>query len=165
LRRTTTAILDVAAANVATAVPNYTNGVASQPNNLAHELLGHVAGLARDAEQIRKAYVRLDRSPMGSTVLNGSSWPLNRDRMAILLGFATVADNAYNAGQIAGVEIPVEVRTLATSVALHCGAYIQSLIRPGDGTTYISSAMPQKLNPGLLVNVRAAASRLLEAFT
>ncbi|KAJ1561178.1 hypothetical protein HK405_004685 [Cladochytrium tenue] len=173
LRRTTTAILDVAAANIATVVPNYTNGVAAQPNSLAHELLGHVAGLARDAERIRQAYVRLNRSPMGSTVLNGSNWPLNRDRMAALLGFAAVADNAYDAGQIAGAEIPVEVGAIGTSVALHCGAYIQSLmtqyadprpwilLRPGDGTTYVSSAMPQKLNPGLLVNVRAAASRLV----
>ncbi|KAJ1569591.1 hypothetical protein HK405_015895 [Cladochytrium tenue] len=55
LRRTTTAILDVAAASVATVVPNYTNGVAAQPNSLAHKLLGHVAGLACDAERIRLA--------------------------------------------------------------------------------------------------------------
>ncbi|KAI9353303.1 L-Aspartase-like protein [Zopfochytrium polystomum] len=110
---------------------------------------------------------------MGSTVLNGSSWPLNRDRMARLLGFAAVADNAYDAGQISGAELPVEIGAVATSVALHCGAFVQSvmtqyadprpwiLLRPGQGTTYVSSAMPQKLNPGLLNNLRVAASRLV----
>ena len=45
---------------------------------------------------------------MGTTVLNGTSWPLNRARMADYLGFATMVDNAYDAAQISSMEQPVE---------------------------------------------------------
>ena len=63
-------------------------------------MLGYAAGLDRDAQRIREAYARVDRSPMGTTVLNGTSWPLNRKRMADYLGFAALVDNAYDAAQI-----------------------------------------------------------------
>ncbi len=107
LRRTTEAMLRLAETHAATIVPNYTNGVAAQPNSYGHYLLGHIAGLERDAERLRQIYARVDRSPMGTTVLNGTSWPLNRDRMAAYLGFPVTVDNAYDAAQIAGAEIPV----------------------------------------------------------
>ena len=62
---------DLADKNRETVVPNYTNGVAAQPNSLAHYLLAFLAGFSRDAQKLRQFYVRLDRCPMGSTVLNG----------------------------------------------------------------------------------------------
>ena len=55
--------------NSGTIVPNYTNGVAAQPNSYGHYLLGHVAGLERDAQRLRETYTRLDLSPMGTTVV------------------------------------------------------------------------------------------------
>ncbi|MBR0646120.1 lyase family protein [Plastoroseomonas hellenica] len=172
LRQTTGTMVRMAAAHAGTIVPNYTNGVAAQPNSYGHYLLGHVAGLERDAARLRELYARLDRSPMGTTVLNGTSWPLNRDRMARYLGFAATVDNAYDAAQIAAAEIPVELGALATAIALHAGAFIQDvmvqyaqprpwiLLREGSGNTYVSSAMPQKRNPGLLNDVRSEASRV-----
>jgi argininosuccinate lyase len=143
-----------------TIVPNYTNGVAAQPNSYGHYLLGHAAGLDRDAQRMREAFARLDRSPMGTTVLNGTSWPLNRNRMASYLGFADTVDNAYDAGPDRSAELPVEVGALVTSIALHAGAFIEDvmtqyaqprpwiLLAEGGGNTYVSSAMPQKRNPG-----------------
>jgi argininosuccinate lyase len=173
LRRTTATMVRLAETHAATIVPNYTNGVAAQPNSYGHYLLGHVAGLQRDAERLRQLYARLDRSPMGTTVLNGTSWPLNRDRMAGYLGFATTVDNAYDAAQITGTEIPVELGAVSTAIAVHAGAFIQDimvqyaqprpwiLLQEGGGNTYVSSAMPQKRNPGLLNDVRGQASRVL----
>jgi argininosuccinate lyase len=108
-------MVNMAEEHVHTLVPNYTNGVAAQPNSYGHYLLGHVAGLLRDAERLQQFYVRLDRCPMGSTVLNGSRWPLNRQRMATYLGFAEVADNAFDAVQISGTEMPVELGAVCTS--------------------------------------------------
>jgi argininosuccinate lyase len=90
--------------HAATIVPNYTNGVAAQPNSYGHYLLGHARGLERDAQRIREAYAGIDRSPMGTTVLNGTSWPLNRQRMASYLGFPGVVDNAYDAAQISAAD-------------------------------------------------------------
>jgi len=173
LNRTTATLVKLATEHAATPVPNYTNGVAAQPNSYGHYLLGHVAGLLRDAERLRQAYARLDRSPMGTTVLNGTSWPLNRDRMASYLGFAATVDNAYDAAQISAVEMPVEIGGIATGIALHTGAFIEDvmqqysqsrpwiLLREGDGNTYVSSAMPQKRNPGLLNSTRAQASMVI----
>ncbi|MFC0407458.1 lyase family protein [Roseomonas elaeocarpi] len=173
LNRTTATMVDLAERNAATIVPNYTNGVAAQPNSYGHYLLGFVAGLQRDAERVRQAYARLDRSAMGTTVLNGTSWPLNRDRMAQYLGFAATVDNAYDAAQISAAEMPVEMGAVATSIALHAGAFVEDvmtqyaqarpwiLLREGDGNTYVSSAMPQKRNPGLLNDTRAQASMVV----
>ena len=170
LAQTLAMMTTLAQQHAATVVPNYTNGVAAQPNSYGHYLLGHVAGLERDAQRLREAYARMNRSPMGTTVLNGTSWPLNRERMAQYLGFAALVDNAYDAAQIASVDQPVEVASIVTSIALHVGAlvedvmvqYAQSqpwiLLEEGGGNTYVSSAMPQKRNPGLLNNTRQQAS-------
>lgn len=173
LRKTTATMVALAEKHAGTIVPNYTNGVAAQPNSYGHYLLGHVAGLQRDAERLRQFYARLDRSPMGTTVLNGTSWPLNRPRMANYLGFAATVDNAYDAAQISATEIPVELGAVTTAIALHAGAYIQDvmvqyaqprpwiLLQEGGGNTYVSSAMPQKRNPGLLNDVRGQASNVV----
>ena len=173
LRRTTETMLRVAERHAATPVPNYTNGVAAQPNSYGHYLLGHIAGLDRDAQRLREAYGRLDLSPMGTTVLNGTSWPLNRDRMARYLGFPGKVDNAYDAAQIAATDLPVEIGAVATGIALHAGAYIADvmtqyaqprpwiLLEEGGGNTYVSSAMPQKRNPGLLNDARRQASTVV----
>lgn len=173
LNRTSKTLVALAAKHAATIVPNYTNGVAAQPNSYGHYLLGHAAGLDRDAQRIREAYARIDRSSMGTTVLNGTSWPLDRTRMADYLGFAAIVDNAYDAGQISSVDEPVEAAAVVTSIALHAGAFIEDvmtqyaqsrpwiLLQEGGGNTYVSSAMPQKRNPGLLNSTRSDASTAL----
>ena len=170
LNSTSRTLTELAADHVETIVPNYTNGVAAQPNSYAHYLLGHAAGFDRDAQRIREAYARIDRSAMGTTVLNGTGWPLNRERMAGYLGFAGVVDNAYDASQISSMEHPVEVASIVTSIALHTGHFIEDVMtqyaqtRPwmllveGGDNTYVSSAMPQKRNPGLLNATRSEAS-------
>ncbi|MBO1113586.1 argininosuccinate lyase [Bordetella petrii] len=170
LNATSATLVNLAARHADTIVPNYTNGVAAQPNSYGHYLLGHAAGLDRDAQRIREAYARIDRSPMGTTVLNGTSWPLDRKRMAQYLGFAALVDNAYDASQISSMDQPVEVASIVTSIALHTGNFVEDvmtqyaqsrpwiLLEEGGGNTYVSSAMPQKRNPGLLNDTRSGAS-------
>jgi len=173
LNKTTATLVALADKYKTTVVPNYTNGVAAQPNSYGHYLLGFAAGLDRDAQRIREAYARLDRSPMGTTVLNGTSWPLNRKRMADYLGFSATVDNAYDAAQISAVDQPVEAGAIVMAVALHTGSFIEDvmtqyaqarpwiLLKEGGGNTYVSSAMPQKRNPGLLNSTRRDASSAL----
>ncbi|MDR5837136.1 argininosuccinate lyase [Caballeronia sp. LZ034LL] len=170
LNQTSKTIVALAQKHEHTVVPNYTNGVAAQPNSYGHYLLGYAAALDRDAQRIREAYARIDLSPMGTTVLNGTSWPLDRTRMADYLGFAGIVDNAYDAHQIAAVDHPVEAGAIVTSIALHAGSFIEDvmtqyaqprpwiLLQEGGNNTYVSSAMPQKRNPGLLNSTRADAS-------
>ncbi|GAA1399680.1 argininosuccinate lyase [Pseudonocardia kongjuensis] len=171
LNTTSRTLVELAAAHTATIVPNYTNGVAAQPNSYAHQLLGHAAGFDRDAQRIREAYARVDRSAMGTTVLNGTGWPLDRQRMADYLGFGALVDNAYDASQISSMEHPVEVGSIVTAVALHSGNFVEDvltqyaqtrpwiLLEEGEGNTFVSSAMPQKRNPGLLNDTRSEASQ------
>ena len=173
LNKTAGTLVRLAGMHVDTIVPNYTNGVAAQPNSYGHYLLGHAAALERDAQRIREAYARLDQSPMGTTVLNGTSWPLDRAKMADYLGFSAIADNAYDAHQIAAVDHPVEAASIVTSIALHAGSFIEDvmtqyaqprpwiLLSEGGGNTYVSSAMPQKRNPGLLNATRRNASNAI----
>lgn len=174
LTKTSETLVRLSEKHAQTIVPNYTNGIAAQPNSLGHAWLGHAAGFERDAQRIREAYARIDRSPMGTTVLNGSSWPLNRTRMANYLGFETIVDNAYDAAQISSSEYPVEVSAIVTSLGLHSGHFIQDImsqygqVRPWMFlvplrfvNTQISSAMPQKQNPILLTETRREISSTL----
>ena len=173
LHKTSATLVALSERHKGTIVPNYTNGVAAQPNSYGHYLLGHAAGLRRDAQRIHETYARINRSAMGTTVLNGTSWPLNRERMANYLGFSGIVENAYDASQIASMEHPVEVGAVVTSIALHTGHFVEDLMtqyaqpRPwilleeGGENTYVSSAMPQKRNPGLLNNTRSSASTAL----
>ena len=170
LNKTSETLVKLAEQHAKTVVPNYTNGVAAQPNSFGHYLLGHAAGFDRDAQRLREAYARIDRSAMGTTVLNGTSWPLNRQRMAKYLGFSSIVDNAYDAGQISSSEHPAEVGAVITGIALHVGNFIEDvmtqyaqprpwiLLEEGGGNTYVSSAMPQKRNPGLMNDTRRDAS-------
>ncbi len=155
------------------AVPNYTNGVPAQPNSYSHYLLAFLAGFERDFKRIQQFYVRLDRCPMGSTVLNGTGWPLNRKAMAEKLGFAQVADNSYDATQVAQFDLPVEYSQIISSICIHINSFLEDLMiqyaqcRPwillqeGGENTYVSSAMPQKRNPGLVNNCRTESSTVI----
>ena len=158
LNQTSATLVALAGRHAATIVPNYTNGVAAQSNSYGHYLLGQATGLLRDAQRIREAYVRIDRSPMGTTVLNGTSWPLDRERMARYLGFEALVDNAYDAAQISSMDQPVEAASIVASIALRTGNFVEDvmtqyaqsrpwiLLEEGGGNTYVSSAMPQKRN-------------------
>ena len=166
-------LLRLAKENEGTLIPNYTNGVAAQPNSLAHYLLGYAYAFDRDMERLGEYYGRLNRSPMGAMVLNGTGWPLNRERMASYLGFDGIAYNTYDAGQIYSAESPVEAAAVCNTIALHMGSFIEEImqqyaqprpwiiLKEGGTNTYVSSAMPQKRNPGLLNRVRTQSSTIL----
>ena len=167
------ALLELARNNQDTVMPSYTNGVAAQPTSFAHYLLGFIEGFKRDRVRLTQFYSRLNYCPMGSCVLNGTGWPLNRKLMAKLLGFHAPIRNAFDATQIAMVDLPVEFAQIQASIALHIGAMIADIMtqyaqpRPwillseGNGNTYVSSAMPQKRNPGLLISCRGNASDIV----
>lgn len=166
-------LIRLAEENKETVIPNYTNGVQAQPNSLAHYLIAYANAYNRDMQRTREYYARLNRSPMGSTVLNGTGWPLNRDRMAAYLGFDGLAYNTYDAGQVFPQEAPIETGGITNCIAIHTTSFIEEimqqyvqprpwiLLKEGGGNTYVSSAMPQKRNPGILNSCRGEASTLL----
>ena len=80
-------LLEIAGKHTETFVPAYTNGVQAQPITYGHYLMAFADSMARDAQRLRDVYPRLNLSPMDTAVLANSSWPLDRDRLAELLGF------------------------------------------------------------------------------
>lgn len=159
---------DMAAQHTETFVPAYTNGVQAQPISLAHYLLAFADSFERDAERLRQAWPRVDRSTLGSAVLANSSWALDKQLLADLLGFRGITANGYDATQIAPGDVGLEAAQIAGSTALRLGALMQDIhvqyhqTRPwmllAPGRTYTSSAMPQKANPGVIQNTRRLAS-------
>ena len=153
-----TKLLELAREHRNTVVPNYTNGVAAQPNSYAHYLLGFVASFLRDRERLNQCLLRYNECPMGATVLNGTGWPLNRNRMAELLGFDRPRINAFDCTCETPVDFALEVSSIAASIGVHAGSmindimvqYAQSrpwiILQEGGENTYVSSAMPQKLD-------------------
>lgn len=168
LLRTRALLLEVAAQHTETFVPAYTNGVQAQPISYGHYLMAFADSLARDAQRLRETYARINLSPMGTAVLANSSWPLNRGRLADLLGFDGLVTNSYDSGQVIVMDVPLEAAAIAGNVALRLGSMLQDIhtqyhqTRPwlllDDGSTYTSSAMPQKRNPGVIMTARAKAS-------
>ena len=156
-----------------TIVPSYTNGVAAQPTSYAHTLLGIIHSLLRVRERSAECYTRLNTSSMGATVLNGTGWPLDRQGMAEALGFSKPVDNAFDATSLAPVDMPLEVASCLAAAAVRIGSMINDimvqysqprpwiLLQEGDDNTYVSSAMPQKRNPGLMNNCREDCSDVI----
>lgn len=166
-------LIDIAAKHTETFVPAYTNGVQAQPISYGHYLMAFADSLARDGQRIRDLYPRLNLSPMGTAVLANSSWPLDRPRLAELLGFDGLAVNSYDATQIISMDTQLEAAAIMTSVAIRIGAMLQDIhtqyhqsnpwLLLDAAQTYTSSAMPQKANPGVVQNARAKASDVVAA--
>ena len=144
----------------------------AQPITLGHYLSGYANAFEREANRMREAFVRLNQSPLGAAALGTSSFPVDRVRLADLLGFDTPVENSYDANQISPIDGGAEIAGLATSGALLLGALISDVtaqyaqsepwIWLAEGAqTGVSSIMPQKRNPTGLVRLRAEASTLI----
>lgn len=153
-------------------VPAYTNGVQAQPTLYSHYLLAQISVFGRDVERAFECIRRFDFCPMGSTVLNGTGWPLRVERMAELLGFSRALANAFDAGQCAGNDLPLEMSQIATAAMLHVNAFLADFMvqyatphpwirMESTNGEYRSSSMPQKRNPGLVNDLRRDAGLVI----
>lgn len=166
LDRARDALIEMAASHPNAIVPAYTWGVQAQPTTYGHYLLAYEAALARDAERLRQAWARLNTSPLGAAALGTSSFPIDRPRLATLLGFEGLVENSLDANQISPVDSGAEAVGIASSAALTIGLMLADLtaqyaqpkpwlmITEGE-LTGTSSIMPQKRNPVVLEHLRA----------
>lgn len=166
------ALLELAEREKDTVVPAYTNGVQAQPTLYSHYLLAQISVFGRDVERAFECIRRFDFCPMGSGVLNGTGWPLKVERMAELLGFSRTFTNAFDAGQCAGNDLPLEMSQIATAAMLHVNAFLADFMvqyatphpwirMESTNGEYRSSAMPQKRNPGLVNDLRRDAGLVI----
>jgi len=152
------ALLALAEKHPLAILPFYTHGVQAQPTVLGHYLGGYVQAMARSSDRYKQAWARLNLSPLGGAAGGTSSFPVNRKRLAQLLGFDDIIVNSFDAGQIANQDTGVELSTVAASGALTVSMLAADLtiqyadphpwfqLKEGEQTG-ISSIMPQKRNP------------------
>ena len=152
-------------------VPAYTWGVQAQPTTFGHWLGAYEAAFARTGARGQEAYARINRCPLGSAALGTSSFPVDRLRLAGLLGFDAVAENSFDATQLTPADTRIEAAQVASAASLTVGMLIADLtqqyaqVRPWitlnqGARTGVSSIMPQKRNPTGLVRLRGLATEV-----
>jgi argininosuccinate lyase len=165
-------LIEVAEDHVNTVILEYTHLQPAQPVTFAHYLLSHVEALERDLQRLQSAYTRVNLCPLGAGALATTSFPINRDRTAELLGFNGLAENSIDA--VGNRDFITEPLAVLTLIAVNLSRFAEDLIiwsSPSFGVVELpdefastSSIMPQKKNPEVLEVIRARASHVLGDF-
>ena len=144
----------------------YTHGQPAQPTTFGHYLAAFIEVLLRHGERLRLAHRHLDRSPMGAAAITTTGFPIDRTRMAELLGFAGVQENSY--GCIAATDDVAAVYGMLKLLLVDLGRFAQDLghwmafetgfLRAPRSYVQISSIMPQKRNPVVTEHLRLLSS-------
>lgn len=150
----------------ATLILAYTHGQPAQPTTYGHYLAAFGEVLLRDLARLERARDDLDACPMGAAAITTTGFPIARERVAELLGFARVQENSY--GCIAAVDQLAAAYSALRILFLNIGRLCQDLAfwtsfevgqaRAPDGFVQISSIMPQKRNPLAVEHLRTLAS-------
>jgi argininosuccinate lyase len=167
------ALLGQARRHARVVMPGYTHLQPAQPILLAHYLLAYFEMLGRDAGRLEDCRVRADELPMGAGALAGTSFAIDRKRLARELGFARVARNSLDV--TSDRDFVAELLFACALVMTHLSRWAEDLIiysSPGFGyvelaDTYStgSSLMPQKKNPDSLELIRGKAATVLGKLT
>jgi argininosuccinate lyase len=168
----TQTLIASAEAHAATIMPDYTYLQHAQPTSLGHYLLSFVYPLLRDLDRLQACYDRTNQSPAGIGSINGSRLPVDRRRLAELLGFSGVIANTRDA--MWQVDNPVELASLVTTILLHIDRLAEdlqiwntaefNLVELADRHARISLIMPQKKNPYSLAFLRGMTGHILGKF-
>jgi argininosuccinate lyase len=155
-------LLGLASAHVETLMPGYTHLQHAQPSTLAHYLMRYHATYERDQCRLEGAFGRVNLSALGLAAMAGTSWPLNRERTADLLGHEGIVRNGQDAGVFSNdytAEVAAVLSILTNNLArMAMDLYIWStyefgMVEVSDGLAGTSSIMPQKKNPHPLERV------------
>jgi argininosuccinate lyase len=169
LRALRAALIDLAEKYADTIMPGYTHLQVAQPVTFGHHLLAYEAMLARDAERLADCRHRVNRLPLGSAALAGTTYPIDRQRVAAELGFEALCSNSLDA--VSDRDFAIEFAAAAALIMVHLSRFAEELIlwaNPRLGFVTIadrfctgSSIMPQKRNPDVAELVRGKSARVL----
>ena len=169
LRDLQRALLEVASANVDVILPGLTHLQVAQPVSFGHHLLAYVEMFSRDAERMDEVRRRVNRLPLGAAALAGTSYPLDRERVARNLGMEQVCQNSLDA--VSDRDFAIEFSAAATLAMVHVSRLSEELvlwmsqsfgfIDIADRFCTGSSIMPQKKNPDVPELARGKTGRVL----
>ena len=163
------ALVEVAAANAETVMPGYTHMQVAQPVSFGHHLLAYVEMFSRDAERMAEVRRRTNRLPLGAAALAGTSYALDRDRVAQTLGMEGVCQNSIDA--VSDRDFAIEFSAAASLAMIHVSRLSEELvlwmnqnfgfIDLADRYCTGSSIMPQKKNPDVPELARGKTGRVV----
>ena len=169
LRDLRAALLDQAEPHAATIMPGFTHLQVAQPVTFGHHLLAYEAMFSRDSERLADCRRRVNRLPLGSAALAGTSYPIDREQVARELGFDGIATNSLDA--VSDRDFAIEFCAAAALVMVHLSRLAEELVlwtSPSFGFISLadrfctgSSIMPQKKNPDVPELVRGKTGRVV----
>ena len=152
-------------------MPGFTHLQAAQPVTLGHHLMAYYEMLRRDRSRFADARARLNECPLGAAALAGTSFPIDREAIALALGFDRPTANSLDA--VSDRDFALDYLMAATQCALHLSRLAEEFIlwasQPfgfvtlSDAFSTGSSIMPQKRNPDAAELVRGHSGRIAGA--
>lgn len=173
VRDAQSALLELAGAYPTAVLPGYTHLQRAQPILWAHWCLAYFEMLQRDDERLTEVRKRVNIMPLGSAALSGTSYKIDRERVARSLGFESVSRNSLDA--VSDRDFCVEFAAACSLVMLHLSRLAEDIIlysttefgflELSDSVATGSSLMPQKKNPDSMELVRGKAGRVFGHLT
>ena len=168
LRQYQATLLAIAETHVETLIPGYTHLQRAQPLSLAHHLLAYFDMAQRDWERLADVQKRVNISPLGCGALAGTTFPIDRQYSAELLGFAKVYGNSLDG--VSDRDFAIEFACAASLIMVHLSRLSEemilwaseefSFVTLNDSCSTGSSIMPQKKNPDVPELVRGKTGRV-----
>jgi argininosuccinate lyase len=163
------ALVDIAEKNVEVILPGFTHLQVAQPVSFGHHMLAYVEMFSRDAERMADVRRRVNRLPLGAAALAGTSYPLDRERVAATLQMEGVCQNSLDA--VSDRDFAIEFTAAASLAMVHISRMSEELIlwmsqnfgfiHIADRFTTGSSIMPQKKNPDVPELARGKTGRVV----
>lgn len=162
------AIVKQAKEHIETVMPGYTHLQRAQPISLGHHLLAYFWMFERDKERLHDSLKRINWSPLGAGALAGTTFPIDRNLTASLLGFDTVYPNSLDA--VSDRDFILEFLSISSILMTHISRLSEELvlwssqefefIELDDSFCTGSSIMPQKKNPDVPELLRGKTGRV-----
>lgn len=162
------ALLSLAEKNVDVIMPGFTHLQVAQPVTFGHHIMAYVEMFSRDSERLLETRHRVNRLPLGSAALAGTSYRLDRERVARTLGMEAVCNNSMDA--VSDRDFAIEFTALSSIMMVHFSRLSEELIMwmnqsfgfidMADRFCTGSSIMPQKKNPDVPELARGKAGRV-----
>ena len=169
LKELQVSLVDVAEQNVDVILPGFTHLQVAQPVSFGHHMLAYVEMFKRDAERMADVRRRTNVLPLGSAALAGTTYPLDRERVAKTLGMDGVCQNSLDA--VSDRDFAIEFTAAASLCMVHVSRLSEELIiwmsqnfgfiKIADRFTTGSSIMPQKKNPDVPELARGKTGRVV----
>lgn len=151
-----------------TVMPGYTHLQRAQPITFGHHLMAYAEMFLRDIGRMQDALKRMDVCPLGSGALAGTTYPLDRDLTAKLLGFSGVSRNSLDG--VADRDFCAEIAAAISLSMVHLSRFSEEIIlwcswefkfiELDDAFSTGSSIMPQKKNPDITELIRGKSGRV-----